>query len=234
MSYILDALKRAESERSRGAVPNIHAQPVLAGGSDGDEAAAGWLTWAVVAVAVMVLAAAGWWWAHPSVTPVALTSEPPAPPFSSPQGPSQSTALPMPLKPAVPAMVTPAPSRAFKPMPTDAATKSPTTASVARPVAATLKQASKATTPASTPASALTAEARVYAVKDLPNDIRSILPVVTVGGASYSESPASRMLIINGQIYHEGDKLTPDLTLQQIKLRTAVLSFRGYRYAISY
>jgi two-component system nitrogen regulation response regulator NtrX len=44
----------------------------------------------------------------------------------------------------------------------------------------------------------------------------------------------SRMLIINGQIYHEGDKLTPELTLQQIRLRTAVLSFRGYLYAISY
>jgi len=57
---------------------------------------------------------------------------------------------------------------------------------------------------------------------------------VAVGGASYSESPASRMLIINGQIYHEGDKLTPELTLQQIQLRNAVLSFRGYRYAISY
>ena len=42
------------------------------------------------------------------------------------------------------------------------------------------------------------------------------------------------MLIINGQIYHEGDKLSPELTLQQIQLRSAVLSFRGYRYAISY
>ena len=30
MSYILDALKRAESERSRGAVPGVHAQPQTA------------------------------------------------------------------------------------------------------------------------------------------------------------------------------------------------------------
>ncbi|MFZ2652317.1 MAG: hypothetical protein WA210_19640, partial [Burkholderiaceae bacterium] len=28
MSYILDALRRADSERERGAVPGIHAQPV--------------------------------------------------------------------------------------------------------------------------------------------------------------------------------------------------------------
>ena len=60
-----------------------------------------------------------------------------------------------------------------------------------------------------------------------------VMPV-TVGGASYSENPASRMLIINGQIFHEGDKLTSEVTLQQIKLRSAVLSYRGYRYTITY
>ena len=40
MSYILDALKRAESERGRGAVPNIHAQPDVVG--DGGGRGAGW------------------------------------------------------------------------------------------------------------------------------------------------------------------------------------------------
>ena len=50
----------------------------------------------------------------------------------------------------------------------------------------------------------------------------------------YSESPASRMLIINGQVFHERDKLSPNLTLVQIKLKSAVLEYRGYRYGISY
>ncbi|MFO1267813.1 MAG: hypothetical protein U1F67_14180 [Rubrivivax sp.] len=31
MSYILDALRRAESERERGQVPGLHAQPVPVG-----------------------------------------------------------------------------------------------------------------------------------------------------------------------------------------------------------
>ena len=29
MSYILDALKRAEAERERGAVPGLHSQPLV-------------------------------------------------------------------------------------------------------------------------------------------------------------------------------------------------------------
>ena len=50
----------------------------------------------------------------------------------------------------------------------------------------------------------------------------------------YSEHAASRMLIINGQVFHERDKLAPNLTLVQIRLKTAVLDFRGYRYSVSY
>ena len=78
------------------------------------------------------------------------------------------------------------------------------------------------------------AEELVYALKELPDEVRNSLPVLAVGGATYSENPANRMLIVNGGIFHEGDKLTSEVTLQQIKLRTAVLSYRGYRYAIHY
>jgi general secretion pathway protein B len=84
------------------------------------------------------------------------------------------------------------------------------------------------------PAAVSPAEERVRTVAELPDDIRRQLPALAVAGATYSESPASRMLLINGQLYHEGDKLAPELTLQQIQLRRAVLSFRGYRYSVSY
>ena len=42
------------------------------------------------------------------------------------------------------------------------------------------------------------------------------------------------MLIINGQVFHEGDKLAPELVLEQIKLKAAVLRYKGYRYSVSY
>ena len=75
---------------------------------------------------------------------------------------------------------------------------------------------------------------RIYTRQELPEEIRSLLPTLTVGGASHSDKPANRMLILNGQLYHEGDRITSELTLQQIQLRSAVLVIRGYRFGISY
>jgi general secretion pathway protein B len=74
----------------------------------------------------------------------------------------------------------------------------------------------------------------VYTRDQLPESIRSELPVLSIGGASYSKNPASRMLIINGQVFHEGDTLGPDLTLKQIQLKAAVLEYKGYRYKVSF
>jgi general secretion pathway protein B len=91
-----------------------------------------------------------------------------------------------------------------------------------------------ATTSSNANANANATEERVVALRDLPEDVRASLPPLTVAGATYSENPASRMLIINGKLVHEGDKLTPELTLQQIRLRTAILSYRGTRFSISY
>ncbi len=78
------------------------------------------------------------------------------------------------------------------------------------------------------------AEPRIYQLNELPDDVRRQLPQLTAGGAMYSDKPASRMLIINGQLFHEGDALNPNLTLRQIRLKSAVLEFRGYRYELNY
>jgi general secretion pathway protein B len=55
-----------------------------------------------------------------------------------------------------------------------------------------------------------------------------------VSGAMYSGNAASRMLILNGQVFHEGDKVTSDLVLVQIRLKSAVLGYKDYRYSINY
>ena len=57
---------------------------------------------------------------------------------------------------------------------------------------------------------------------------------VVVGGAMYSQTPANRMLILNGQVFREGDKVAGQLVLEQIKLKSAVLAYKGYRYNINY
>lgn len=219
MSYILDALKRAEAERNRGEVPNIHAPSVPVSDTEREGSRSRTLVWMGGALGLVLLSAAvWWWWADPVAAPsdvVASTSSPvaAAPIAAPPPTPSARPVEPPQLSQPGAVVSAPPPSPlVFKPLPSDPVASPPPRPAMARPAS----------------------EERVYQVKDLPNEIRAALPAVAVGGASYSENPSSRMLIINGQIYREGDKLGPELTLQQIQLRNAVLSFRGYRYAISY
>ena len=42
------------------------------------------------------------------------------------------------------------------------------------------------------------------------------------------------MLILNGQVFHENEQPAAEVTLEQIRLKSAVLRFRGYRYELSY
>jgi general secretion pathway protein B len=276
MSYILDALKRAESERSRGVVPNIHAPPGLDGESDARGTVASRLGWGLLAVSVVALSAGAWWWfsgdeagrwkpadavevapepalsaptaaaaVAPTVPPSALervagsasvSESPPVAPL-----PAAPRDVPVPARPepAATARVSPAGPQVRKP-PLAAATPTVSTAPERPRTSASSASASVVAGAVAAPASAPmavaapAAEERVYALKELPDEVRNSLPVLAVGGATYSENPANRMLIVNGGIFHEGDKLTSEVTLQQIKLRTAVLSYRGYRYAIHY
>jgi len=93
--------------------------------------------------------------------------------------------------------------------------------------------AAPATTTVATPAPAASA-ARLPTQDELPEDIRRQIPKLAVGGSIYSESAASRFIILNGQIFHENDKVLPDLVLEQIKLKSAVLRFRNQRFTISF
>lgn len=75
---------------------------------------------------------------------------------------------------------------------------------------------------------------RVQALHELPEPVRRAIPPLVVNGSVYSRSPADRFLIINGQIVHESDSVAPDVVLEQIGPRSAVLSTRGHRFEISY
>lgn len=50
----------------------------------------------------------------------------------------------------------------------------------------------------------------------------------------YSDTPAARMLILNGIVYHEGDALSPGLQLESIGNRRATLSYKGQRFTLDY
>lgn len=68
----------------------------------------------------------------------------------------------------------------------------------------------------------------------MPAEIRRELPSLQVGGSVYSDDPGSRLLILNGQLFHERDQIQTGLVLEQIRAKSAILNFKGYRYQISY
>jgi len=84
------------------------------------------------------------------------------------------------------------------------------------------------------PAASAATEARLLTYAELPADIRSQLPALVVGGSMYSPSAASRMVILNGQVFREGDKPVDGLAIEQIGLKSTVLAFRGLRFELKH
>lgn len=233
MSYILDALRRADSERERGAVPSIHSPPVPPVVDDPKPRRGGQSQVLVAVIVVLLLALAGLLtWHLMSGKETAQVTAPPAPIAEQPseEAPPTPPAVPAPpAPPAQPPSPPPPPPQAQAPL-----GAAPILSVPPRPVPA--PRAAVPTTPAQAPTPAPTAEAdaRIYTPSELPANIQRDLPKLVIGGAMYSETPANRMLIINSQVFHEGDKLTPDLVLQEIRLKSAVLKYKGYRYGVSY
>lgn len=250
MSYILDALKRAESERSRGQIPGLHAQPMARVAVDLQERSPVWKTLLYVVIAVLVLGSLAWWWLSsdgpapatlpPQTAPQAASPSTPAAPANPPVQANAPAPVVAAAQPVVSAASKPAPRRNPPPAVKSAATPANNAAPVSSvptpaPRSQTATDPSAATRSTAAPAaSGSTPEPRVLAMSELPADVIGSLPALVVSGASYSDQPASRMVIINGALYREGDRLTSELTLQRIALRSAVLSFRGYRFSINY
>ena len=191
MSYILDALKRAESERSRGAVPGVHAQPPAAASSAAK--GPGGVVWAAAGlVALALVGALVWWLAGRGAAPA------PAPVVERPA----AVLPPIPVIPAIPVvpMVPVAP---------------------AAPAPAPVPKA-----PAEPP--------RIATLAELPDTVRQQLPPLAISGSTYSENPLYRMVIVNGQVLHEGDTAAPGVVLDTIRQKDVVLRAQGYRFAMKY
>ena len=265
MSYILDALKRADSERERERedVPGLHSKTDVWVAPDELPAVPSKSQAAVWALAVAGgVAVLGLLWLlltrEPAPSPktemtVGSAASPAAAPAAVPVSPA--AVVVQPVAPTVAALPAPAPAPApvlatpAKPLaaaqvvepsqpaavPQAAAPKSkaavlPTTVMAAVPMAAPAASATAVVAAAVAPSP----EARIYALSELPEEVRAGLPALVVGGAMYSQTPANRMLIVNGQVHREGDIVAPGLVLEQIKLRSAVLKVKGLRYGISY
>jgi general secretion pathway protein B len=209
MSYILDALRKADAERERDPARGIHAQPVpLPAASEGSSPLQRVLA-AVAVVGIAAVATVLLWPAAPVPAPVPVVQVPPPP-----------APVPLPV----------APAQAVQPPPPPAEEKVASVQAAAKP--APKPQAVASTVPvAATPAAAPN---RVVAVNELPADVQRELPKLPITGGVYSENAAQRMLIVSGQVMNEGAELAPGLVLEQIRAKSAVMRFRGWRYAVPY
>lgn len=223
MSLILDALRKADSERERGSVPGLHSQPVVPLSAETPKKPASRPHWLFIAIGVAVgLALAATWVmvGRDAVGPAVVVAPPaatipnvPAPPVSA--APMAGVAPPPPATARVdgPPVAQPAP------WPAPEERKTPRGEATGNPQGA----AGGAAPPADT---------AVQSREQLPPHIRAALPQFTIGGSIYSPNPAGRSLIVNGQLYRQGDRLTQDLSLEEIRLKAAVFSFRGHRFEV--
>jgi len=264
MSYILDALRKADAERQRGAVPGLHDQAGVAGMATAPDARQGrGLRLPLIVGLLVVTALVGALWLNRGLWPGAAV--PPAPERERQAAPAQPPAAAQPVQTPAPAagvnvaqapaplptMPAPGPSPAGVPAPAPA--PSPAPAPVLAPSPSGLATATPAPSPmpqspapvapvapkpappghaAVTPPPAAPAPQPVLRLADLPEAQRRELPPMVVSGAVQSPDPASRMLILDGQVLREGDAPAPGLVLERIGPRAAVFSRGGLRFEI--
>jgi len=230
MSYILDALRRADRERRQGQAADAGTPAFGPASATPPNEASGSgrrLAWAAALALALLVAAALWWWpgeAPPPVTQAAPgTLQPP---------PAPTTAAPSPAAPVLPS---PAPPPAPPP-----AALQPRTAAAPAPFlpasAATPPPQLLPTPPAAVPAPSTrpAPAASAVALQDLPAELRQQLPTLKLSGSIYSSNRADRLLIVDGQVAHEGDTVAPGVVLEQIQQRSATFRFRQYRYEVRY
>lgn len=257
MSYILQALQRAEAERNRGATPGLNT-PVLPAVAEPAVEPRRALPWALAGGAVVGCAALAWWlWPEQApreaVAPIAAAPMAPATP------PAASTTTPAPALPQLEAQtaspvaqaVPPAPIVAAPPVaapaPAPAPAVTPSAPSPRAPVATPVPPAATAratppaqapatvpAAPAAPPATAAPSPAPVATLAELPPQLRQALPPLNLGGGIYSAEPANRLLIVNGQVLREKAQIAPDLILESIGPRAAVFKFRQQRFEMKY
>jgi general secretion pathway protein B len=213
MSYILDALRKSDQMRQRGATPTLASVPLPVPAASRSRRLRNGVVAAALIGAGVVLG-----WLQPWV------SRPPA--DSSAAGvvrdagdASRVAVVPMEVSPARPddaldAGLEPAVE------PSSPAPETPTAAdgnAVAPVVASGL------------PAPTARRE-EIPTLSELPASMRGEIPAISIAFHAYSTSPAERRVMINGAMAGEGDTLAGGLVLESITRDGVVLAYRGSRF----
>ncbi len=244
MSYILDALKKSEKERQKGAVPNIMSQQESP--TPEQKKRSLWPYLLVVALLLNTCLLAWWFGSHQkgpatAQAPVAGASvvPPPEPLKNTVYGAAASAEKPLPEPFSLNV-----PQRSEKTTPNERSLQAgisgrkglesihSKSASAKRPAAA-----SKEAPPVLLPASEsqivpVPVKDKIYSLSELPPPLHQGLPGLTISTHLYAEDAGSRMVWINGQALREGQSLTADLKLEEILPDGVILNFRSYRFRL--
>jgi general secretion pathway protein B len=243
MSYILEALKKAQAERARGSIPDIGTQPLAPPSPD---PAARRSPLLLGGAALAVIGAAGllaWfaWSQHEPPAGVRLTGAA-AQQAAAPAAPSTVSAT----RATAPGAAAPSAPHTAAEGSTAAATSPSSSPSLPQSAAAAAPQGARANraappvavaqpAPVAKPKPAPAAPAESVALlQDLPPQIQREIPTLAINGYIYASNPADRSVLINNHLRREGEQVAPGLTLEKLLPKEMVLNYRGYRYRIAY
>jgi len=217
MSLILEALRKSEAERRRGAAPSLYAEMPPAPTS-ASRLGSRWPLWVGVAALLPVAA----WLSYGAISPkpVVAAATPiaaRAPALRPVRHLDAPTAAPV-VRPEVPPVaddvsVAKVSSPDSPPTPVD--DEPQTAAELAASIAARAQAAaridhgavaSSTTAPAPAPA-AMTSPGRTLSLSDLSSDERKALPPLKMSMHLWNEVASQRLVIIDGDRLHEGDRI---------------------------
>ncbi|HWR57311.1 MAG TPA: general secretion pathway protein GspB [Thermodesulfovibrionales bacterium] len=248
MSYILDALKKSEKQRQRGAVPDVLTVQDVAASKPKTR-----LLWPYLLAAVVLLNAGLFvWWsassqskkpnkveqaaiqkqderANTPVPNIALSEKKTItksnPPASNPAGTVTEETIP--TNPEVKPEVQTG-GQAEKPLLIESGVQK----SNSSPTPSQAPAAQPAPEAKPTEAVIPPPENRIYSLFELPSIIRQGLPQFSISTHVHSGDPTSRLIRINGQTLREGQELSAGLRLEEITSDGVIFAYQNYRFRV--
>lgn len=235
MSYILEALRKAERERNLGQVPTLEAKTADAAPSP--RQIWPWLLAGALVVNAGVLAV----WllypreqaALPAPSPLARAETPvPSPPAPSvsdymPPAPTIVDEEPISEPPVVtvsePVMPEPAGSRYVEPRPAEPATSKGRTAEAVAAQDAYVDEPAIEDRPAAT----------IMALRDMPPEFRRSLPAMKIDAHFYTEVQGRSFVMINLRKYKVGERLAEGPQVIEIVGDGVILSHQGREFLLT-
>lgn len=231
MSYILDALKKADQERTLGEVPDLETPHW---GERRTQPSYRWF-WIVVALLLFnAVLLAVYLWRGDGEDETVLDTQRPDEPVASQAAPMPVTPLPrtdrklvesprVATRPKVLPPVTPPVSQPAQP---------PVTTPAQPAVSPPASPPEKSPAPPATAVSVPSRSSNVPEWGELSLDFRSGFPVPHLDVHVYAEEPGRRFILVNLKKYREGDTLESGAVLEEIQPGSIQLNYQGTRFRL--